>query len=563
MSRSDVSAPTEFGRRPDDHADSPEPAPGIQQPRLGPLGWLRFLWRQLTSMRTALVLLLLLALAAVPGSLVPQRTSDPNGVVQFQQNNPEGYKILDALGLFETFASPWFSAIYLLLFVSLVGCIIPRTRHHLQALLSKPPRTPARLERLIGYTEATTSADAATAVAQGRRVLRRLGYRVERYPVAGGDSVSAERGYLRETGNLIFHVALVGILLTVGVFGGFGYTGERILVQDSTFTNVGSDYDSFNPGRFASVNDLEPYQMRLDSFDPTYSFNQTTGHWDPEDYVTNLSTRTPGGSWTKQELKINDPITIGGTQVYLLGNGYAPILTIRNAQGVVVKNEPTPFLAQDANLTSNGVLKVANGLTNSAGTPTQMGIQGFFRPTPSGDEKNILSVAPQLSKKADVFLSVYVGDLGLDGGTPQNVYTLDVKKLTLAAGRDQATGQKVGGGPIDLVRGQTATLPDGLGTITFSGIRRYVSLDIHHDPTPIPALLFALLILAGLLLSLFVPRRRMWITAVAGPDGTRLRYAGLARGEDANLEAAVAEVVQRHRAALGDEPAGNPADTET
>ncbi|MGN6325651.1 cytochrome c biogenesis protein ResB [Pseudolysinimonas sp.] len=542
MSRSD-----QLDLRPDDHADSPEPERGdrITQPRLGPVGWLRFLWRQLTSMRTALLLLLLLAVAAIPGSLVPQRTSDPNGVIQYQQNHPEAYKILDSLGVFSTFASPWFSAIYLLLFVSLVGCIIPRTRHHLQALVSRPPRTPMRLQRLVGYREASSAADVETAVTAGRTVLRRLGYRVERY----GDSVSAERGYLRETGNLIFHVALVGILLTVGVLGSFGYTGQKILVQDGgVFTNVGADYDSFNPGRFASVDDLTPFQMKLDSFTASYSFNQTTGNWDPHDYVTKLRTREPGQSWTQQTLKINSPISIGGTEVYLLGNGYAPVLTIRAPDGTVVKDEPTPFLAQDANLTSTGVIKVVDGLKQ------QVGIQGFFRPTPNPDATKILSFAPQLSKKADVFLSVYVGDLGLDGGTPQNVYTLNVDKLKLAAGRDAATGDKVGGGPIDLTLGQKAQLPDGLGTIEFSGIKRYVSLDIHHDPTPTLALVFALLVLGGLLLSLFIPRRRVWITAESGPDGTVLRYAGLARGEDANLAGAVAEVAERHRTALGDEP---------
>ncbi|MGK2870479.1 MAG: cytochrome c biogenesis protein ResB, partial [Mycobacterium sp.] len=114
-------------------------------PRLGPAGFARFVWRQLTSMRTALVLLLLLALAAVPGSLVPQRSSDPNGVFQYQAENPELFDVLNGLGLFSTFSTPWFSAIYLLLFVSLIGCIIPRTRHHLEALLARPPKTPARL----------------------------------------------------------------------------------------------------------------------------------------------------------------------------------------------------------------------------------------------------------------------------------------------------------------------------------------------------------------------------------------------------------------------------------
>jgi cytochrome c biogenesis protein len=544
MSRSE--APEVDDTRPEGHVDAPVREPGVQQPRLGPVGWLRFLWRQLTSMRTALLLLLLLAVAAIPGSLVPQRTSDPNGVIQYQQQHAEAYKVLDALGVFSTFSSPWFSAIYLLLFVSLVGCIIPRTKHHLQALLAKPPRTPMRLQRLVGYRETTTSADAAAAIDAGRRVLRRAGYRVERYPVPGGDSVSAERGYLRETGNLVFHTALVGVLLTVGVFGSFGYTGERILVQHQVFTNVGSEYDSFNPGRFASVDDLQPFQLRLDQFTPTYSFNQTTGDWDPRDYVTKVSTKEPGGDWTPQTIKVNAPISIGGTEVYLLGNGFAPILTIRDAAGNVVKNEPTPFLAQDANLTSTGVIKVADGLTKADGTPTQVGIQAFFRPTPGTDLDHIASLSPYLAKDADVFMTVYVGDLGLDGGVAQNVYTLDTDKMTVAAGRDATTQQKIGGGPIDLARGQTAQLPDGLGSITFSGIQRYVSLDIHHDPTPTPTLIFAILVLGGLLLSLFVPRRRIWITATAGPDGTVLRYAGLARGEDANLEGAVEEIAQKH-----------------
>src|SRR4051812_39376641 len=161
-------------------------------------------------MRTALFLLLLLALAAVPGSLVPQRTSDPNGVLQFQQSDPETFRVLDSLGLFSTFASPWFSAIYLLLFVSLVGCVIPRTKHHLDALRARPPKTPAHLSRLVGFTSATTSADAGVAIDEAAALLKRQGYRVERYGVSTGsatESVSAERGYLRETGNLVFHTA--------------------------------------------------------------------------------------------------------------------------------------------------------------------------------------------------------------------------------------------------------------------------------------------------------------------------------------------------------------------
>lgn len=110
--------------RPSDHVDSADSSEEIRGPQLGIRGWLRFLWRQLTSMRTALLLLLMLAVAAVPGSLVPQRSSDPNGVVQYRVDHPDLYPVVDALQGFDVFTSVWFSSIYLLLFVSLIGCVL-------------------------------------------------------------------------------------------------------------------------------------------------------------------------------------------------------------------------------------------------------------------------------------------------------------------------------------------------------------------------------------------------------------------------------------------------------
>ncbi|MBC7591344.1 MAG: cytochrome c biogenesis protein ResB, partial [Salinibacterium sp.] len=100
--------------RPSDHYDSSGAATTdkIIQPKLGPIGYLRFFWRQLTSMKTALFLLLLLAIAAIPGSLVPQVSSDPNGVIQYRANNPDVAPILDNLQVFTTYTSVWFSAIY-------------------------------------------------------------------------------------------------------------------------------------------------------------------------------------------------------------------------------------------------------------------------------------------------------------------------------------------------------------------------------------------------------------------------------------------------------------------
>jgi cytochrome c biogenesis protein len=517
--------------RPSDHIDS-EPRPA-ELPKLGAVGFARFLWRQLTSMRTALVLLLLLALAAVPGSLVPQRSSDPNGVLQYQARDPEGFAILDALGLFSTFSSPWFAAIYLLLFVSLIGCIIPRSKHHFDALRARPPKTPARLSRLVGFTSIATTVDAETAVVEARRVLKSQGYRVERY----GDSISAERGYLRETGNLVFHTALVGVLAGVAIGGGFGYNGQRLLVEGQPFANVLADYDSFYPGPWIDADSaLEPFGLRLDAFDSSYEFNQNSGVWNPIDFDATMGVREQGGEWRTETLKVNSPLEVGGTQVYLLANGYAPIVTVRDPDGEVVFSGPVPFLAEDSNLRSLGVIKVPDGLSD------QLGLTGFFYPdaySPDGDL--IQSFSPQITENALLTLFVYRGDLGLEDGSGANVYSLDIENMEQLAGREDALALRIG---------ETVDLPDGMGTIELEDVADYVGLDIHHDPAQAWVLGFALAAVGGLLTGLFIPRRRMWIKAVPGADGLMLEYAGLARGDDPGLAAAVADLARVHSDAL-------------
>src|SRR5690625_3162201 len=145
-----MSRPSDY----DDGSGAGGAAPAAS-PELGWRGWLRWFWRQLTSMRVALLLLLLLAVAAIPGSLLPQRSADPNGVIEFREDNPALFEVLDAFPIqaFDVYSSVWFSAIYLLLFISLIGCVLPRIAQHWRAMRGTPPTTPARLSRMVGFTE--------------------------------------------------------------------------------------------------------------------------------------------------------------------------------------------------------------------------------------------------------------------------------------------------------------------------------------------------------------------------------------------------------------------------
>lgn len=528
--------------RPADHYDQAPPEK-VTQPRLDFVGYLRFFWRQLTSMRTALLLLLLLAIAAIPGSLVPQVSSDPNGVIQFKQDNPELAAVLDSLQVFTTYTSVWFSAIYLLLFVSLVGCVIPRTKHHFEALRARPPRTPARLSRLEGFTtRERTGVDAATAVSTAvstaQTLLRKQGYRTELYSSAGEgsapDSVSGERGYLRETGNLVFHTALIGVLVSVGIGGGFGFAGQRVIVEGQAFVNTLASYDSFNPGRFFTESSLEPFTIVLDSFDVSYEEQNRNALGQPIDFTANVTTTLRGGSPTPATIKVNEPLTISGTQAYLLGNGYAPRIIVRDAAGEIAFEQAVACLPIDANLSSICIVKVPDGLDS------QVGMIGLLYPSAvTLDTGALASNYPDLINPL-LSLEVYVGDLGLDAGVATNAYALNTAELEQVAGRtaDSPT--------IVLAPGETAELPNGLGTVELESIPRFVSLDIHRDPSQGWVLLFSVLVVAGLLTSLFIPRRRMWVKAVVGEQGVTLEYAALARGDDPTLEAAVAALADRH-----------------
>ncbi|CAH0122906.1 MULTISPECIES: cytochrome c biogenesis protein ResB [unclassified Microbacterium] len=540
--------------RPSDHIDGD--GGSIAQPRLDFVGWLRWGWRQLTSMRTAIILLLVLAIAAIPGSIFPQRMADPNGVTQWQTDNPDLFPVLDAMDLFDVYLSPWFSAIYLLLFISLVGCVVPRIKHHIKALQSRPPRTPARLKRLEDFretvretTDADADAEASRSIDIAQKQLKALGYRVERYDTAATSgrtySVSAERGYWRETGNLIFHLALVGVLISVGLGGSFAYTGQRVVVEGQTFVNTLLDYESMNRGRFVGDDALSPYSMTLDSFDVTYQEYGSAASGQAGDFSANVTVRENGES-REDAVRVNHPLDIAGDKIYLLGNGYAPTITVRNSDGDVVYSNSVPFLPQDNALTSLGVIKVTDGM------PEQLGIAAFFYPSAAKLENGAYASAHGDLLAPLLTLRVYEGDLGIDEGTPKSVYVLDTEELTPIVGDGSDAPS------IELQPGESADLPDGRGSITFEdespagavdftqSVKRFASLQVHHDQSAVWVLVFALSALGGLMLALFIPRRRMWVKATAADGEVRLEYAGLARGEDPTLKAAVNDLADGH-----------------
>ena len=483
-------------------------------------------WRQLTSMRTALLLLALLALAAVPGTLLPQRGLNPVKVAQFYSDHPRLAPTLDKLSLFDVFAAPWFAAIYLLLFVSLVGCLVPRIRLHARALRRTPPAAPRHLLRLATASRWDDVRRPAELAEQVQSTLRRARWRVQvRTEPDGAVTVAGEKGYLRETGNLVFHVALLLLLVGIALGGLFGYKGTVLVAEGSGFANVRSSYDVFSPSRLFHDSDLPPFSFTLDKFDATY---QPSGQ--PKSFgATVRFRRTPDAPTRMFDISPNHPLSIGGSDVYLVGHGYALHLQVRDAHGHVVYDKVTPFLPDDSMFTSHGVVKVPAGLSH------QLGLTGFFYPTYGPSPLGAASTYPA-PRDPVLDLAAWQGDLGLSSGRPQSVYTLPVAALTNV-------------GTSQLTPGKTWRLRDGT-SVTFVSVDQWATFQIAHDPGTWIVLVAAVFIVAGLLLSLRIRRRRLWVRARPAQSGsasgaTVVEAGGLARSDADGFTAEFNRLVDR------------------
>ena len=510
----------------------------------------RAAWRWLTSMRTALILLFLLAFAAIPGALLPQRSLSESKVDEYLANNGTMAEIFDKLQLFDVFSSVWFTAIYVLLFASLVGCIIPRTIEHWKAMRTPPARAPKNLGRLPMNDDGVVDKPLDEVKADVSSRLKR--WHLTETPAAedraGALSFSAERGFFREFGNLVFHLGLVALLITIAAGKLLYYEGQIILITDTgteiqdeavqgavntPFCNTApANFDSLRPGLLFDGTGLNPFCVQVEDFVADYLPNgqaemfTSNIRWADEDTM-----REPTEEWNEQTLRVNHPLRVAGDRVYLQGHGFAPGMRVTWPNGEsrtsIVQfrpDDPTFFLSSGA-MRFDPPAGMYPDLYERR--QNQIAIEGLFAPTAefTGESGALLtSVYPAMNDPA-VAVDVYRGDAGLDTGRSQQLFSLD---------RDlMHSGQLEKIDRVNLKEGEDVTLDDGT-KIEFLGAKEFVNLQVSHDPTQVWVLWSSIAMLAGLVVSLAVKRRRLWVRLHPVSDtATRVEFGGLARTDRA------------------------------
>ncbi|MFC4375826.1 cytochrome c biogenesis protein ResB [Nocardia halotolerans] len=494
-------------------------------------------WRGLTSMRTALVLLFLLALAAIPGALLPQRSLNSQKVDQYIADRPTLGPWMDRFELFDVFGSFWFTAIYVLLFISLVGCILPRCWDHYKALRTPPVAAPRNLARLPHHFDETVDRDADAVIEQARAQLR--GWRTQVRPGKrdGEVTFSAEKGYLREFGNLVFHLSLVGLLVAIALGKLFGYEGNVIVIADNGpgfCTTSPAVYDSFRAGNVNDGTGMTPLCVKVKDFEADYL---PTGQ--AEMFTSNISYQAGDdlrtGTWRDTQLRVNHPLRVSGDRVYLQGHGFAPTFTVTFPNGET-RTETLQWRPDDARtFLSSGAMRFdpPGGMyaTDEERRENQIAIEGLFAPTALFHGSLLTSSFPRMDDPA-VAVDIYRGNTGLDTGRSQSLFALDPEMIRQGRLNKEAR--------VNLRPGESTTLPNGT-QVTFDGAEEFVNLQVSHDPFQQWVLVSSLTMMAGLLVSLLVKRRRIWIRAypieaAAGNVDQRrtvVEMGGLARSDQA------------------------------
>jgi cytochrome c biogenesis protein len=515
-------------------------------------------WRALTSMGTALVLLFLLALGAIPGALLPQRSLNSAKVDEYLAAHPVIGPWLERLQAFDVFSSFWFTAIYVLLFVSLVGCLIPRMIEHVRSLRATPVAAPRNLARLPKHTAATVvgEPEAVAATIAGRlRGWRRV------TRGTGSIEISAEKGYLREFGNLVFHFSLLGLLVAVAIGKLFGYEGNVIVIADGGpgFCSASpAAFDSFRAGNSVDGTSLHPICLRVNDFQAHYlpsgqatSFAADIDYQSGDDLTTN--------SWRPYRLAVNHPLRVGGDRVYLQGHGYAPTFTVTFPDGQTRTSTVQWRPDNPVTLLSSGAVRI-DPPAGAYPDPVerrkhQIAIQGLFAPTEQLEGTLLSSSFPALKAPA-VAVDIYRGDTGLDTGRPQSLYSLDPRLIR--------QGRLAREKRVNLRAGEQVRLGDDGTVVRFDGAVPFINVQVSHDPGQKWVLVFAITMMAGLLVSLLVRRRRVWARIVPAKqtDTVNVELGGLARTDNAGWGDEFERLTERLLAGFPEGPTEPLAPTE-
>jgi cytochrome c biogenesis protein len=448
-------------------------------------------WRFMTSVRLALVLILVIAAAVLAGTLLmqapPSVVADPVAYDQWLERARSKYGLwtdpFAALQLFNVFHSLWFRLLVGLLTANIIVCSVNRwkgiwatafrTRTRMREAFFDRARFNARLE---------TAMPAAEAAERVGRAISHARYRVQTEADNTSVAVYADKNRLCRFGTLFSHLSIVLILVGVVVGGIWGFSDPEFIVAEGSVRDVGM-------GTGLSVG--------LDHFTDEYYLEGP-----PKDFRSDLVIYENGVEVKRGTVRVNSPLSYHGVQFHQSFYGQAAVLAVRDEGGAVVFDEGVPLAWR----------------TGDVGRPF-----GSFNLPEQGLVVYVIGPASGMN---DPLIPA--------GETRVEVYDQATGALVAMENLTQGTGKELAG-----------------LNFTFERERRFTGLKVVKDPGVNIIWAAAGLMILGLVMLFYFPYRRLWALCQSRPDGTTEVRLGTTAQRDLSQEQEFGRLRDRVRRALG------------
>ncbi|MFN2466171.1 MAG: cytochrome c biogenesis protein ResB [Candidatus Dormibacteria bacterium] len=305
-------------------------------------------WRTLARMKTAVILLAIVAGLSIVATLLPQKALQPQRASDWIQAHQVLGAPFDRLGLFSVYESWVFIVPLVLMYVSLGNCVFTRSRAMYRRWRRGLPRGPQ---------------------------------------------------FIGEAGSLVFHlsffVLLAGVLYNLAA----GFTAYVNVVEGDSVVEARSSYDQVEEGALFSPAQHRGFEVKVDKFDATYYPGGK-----PRDFVTSATLIDHGRVVRHQDIRVNQYLAYQDVKFYQASFGWAPVVQIFDPSGTKVFDQPVLF-SGDANF-AHGVLKAP-----AAGAPgEQLGARMFFAPDAVDTGSGAHAGSADLRNPAMTF-AIFKGDL--------------------------------------------------------------------------------------------------------------------------------------------------------
>ena len=501
-------------------------------------------WRVLTSVYFALGLIGFLALAGLLGTLLPQipggLRGNPAAVDAWLEEQRGKFGVLTDvmhdLELFSIFSAPWFIAALGLLVVTVGLCTANRLPSAWRAVSRPPERVPdTYFEQAANRYSFPTPTDERAL----ESALRRQRFKVKRSREGAVTYLFADRFAWARLGTFVSHLSLI-VLLAGALVSRLGGFEASLFVGEGTTAPV-----------FAADN---PNQMQV-------LVEDAVGHFDeagsPLDYRTHLVIYQGGREVARGTTTVNGPFSYEGYrfhQASYFGSGaalrvrdtatgdaiYSEVLVLDEttpAPVIAVRGEGGETLLSDVIPPTDFVGTASGALLRVPGPDTRLWVG--VRPAPEGESWQLVVYEPGEPESGIRLLLdegeratagglefVFMGVTGLpsslEPGIPGTADRALVEMSTDAQGTPYLTVLDTTGNRALILYPDAPVEIDGR-EYTFLGPREFSGIEVRKDPGTNFVWVGAGLLLAGLAITFYLPRRRLWVritserTDVAAP----------------------------------------------